>query len=162
MALDGLRNLIGNLQKFNWEIELDIIVTNNLDKVIEMQQEQMMEGKGVDGEYIRPFYSENPYFKTAEAAHKYALWKAKITPNSKRPLDVPNLYINGYYQSSIQARVSAKTLTIGSDSSISGEVEDVHKNALGLNKDSRTKFANEITLPEIKKVFKEQTGLEIT
>jgi hypothetical protein len=161
MALDGLKNLVNSLSKFNWEVELDIIVTNNLDKVIELQQEQMMEGKGVDGEFIRPFYSENPYFKTPEAAHKYALWKAKITPNSKRPLDVPNLYINGYYQGSIKARVSAKTLAIGSDSSISDAVEDVHKNALGLNAEKRLQFATEITLPEITKAFKEQTGLDI-
>lgn len=69
--------------------------------ILSMQRAQLMEGKSSDGEDLRPYYTEDPYFKTPEAAQRYAGWKQRITPNPKRNRNAPNLYINGSFHSEL-------------------------------------------------------------
>lgn len=158
----NLGDLIQALETFDPEKEVATIIEGHTDKLADLQRDQWMEGRGVDGEYIRPFYSENPYFKSPEAAARYAKWKAKITPNPQRPEDVPNLYINGYLHDSLYAEVVGDTFKIDSDVSFSQDAFEVHKNALGLDEEKRLLFAENITLPEFKEVLKEKTGLTIS
>lgn len=161
MPLDGIKQLIDNLTAFDFGQELTEIVVNYADVLGDLQREQMSEGRGVDGEYIRPFYSEDPYFKTAKAAADYANWKERITPNPKRPKDVPNLLINGYFYSSLKAKVEGDVFEIDSNVSLGEKVLDEHPNAQGLNAEKRLEFAETFTLPDIKASLLEKTGLEI-
>lgn len=69
--------------------------------ILSMQREQLMEGKASDGEDLRPYYTEDPYFKSKESAQRYAGWKQRITPNPKRNRNAPNLYINGRFHSGL-------------------------------------------------------------
>jgi hypothetical protein len=162
MPLDGLKELMDNLQAFDFGQEMEEIVADNPDKLTELQREQMLKGRGVDGEYIRPFYSENPYFKRPGAAARYAAWKQRITPNSERPEDVPNLTINDTFHNSLSAVVEGRTFDFDTSVDFGEKVFDVHKNAKGLDEDSRLEFAETITLPEIKDRLLAKTGLEIT
>ncbi len=164
MALDALKKLIDDLGAFDTQKEVVDIIEANTDLIVEMQSDQWMEGRGVDGEFLRPFYSENPYFKSKESAARYAKWKQKITPNPQRPDDVPNLYINGYLHSLLYADVYGEgsldaMLKIDSDAPFAPKVFSVHKNALGLNEEKRLLFAENVTLPEFKKILQEKTGL---
>lgn len=161
MDLTNLENIINGLKKFNAHDEILHIVEENKEKLSALQRDQMLKGRGIDGEYIRPFYSENPYFKKPGSALKYAQWKQKITPNSERPLDVPNLTINNRFHDSIFTKISGDVFSMESDDSNADHIISVHKNAIGLDADSRLKFATEITLPEFAKVFEEKTTLRI-
>lgn len=162
MPLDGMKGLINNLQAFDFGQEMQGIVHEYVDVLADLQREQMSEGRGVDGEYIRPFYSEDPYFKTAFAAEKYAEWKQKITPNPKRPKDVPNLFINGYFYSTLRPKLVASVFEIDSPSSLGEKVLEEHPTAQGLNAEKRKEFADMFTLPGITTSLREKTGLEIT
>lgn len=162
MALDGMKAFIDNLTAFDFGKELETIVEEHADALGDLQREQMSEGRGVDGKYIRPFYSEDPYFKTPGAAERYALWKEKITPNPKRPFDVPNLLINGYFYGSLTAKVSGGIFTIDTNVELGEKVFEEHKNAQGLNAEKRLEFAETFTLPNIKVALLEKTGLAIT
>jgi hypothetical protein len=162
MGMDNLISLIEKIEAFDAKAELSIIVSDQGEKISDLQRDQMLEGRGVDGEYIRPYYSENPYFKTPEAAKRYAKWKQKITPNPQRPEDVPNLIINGYFHNLIFMRMNGEDeFEIDSEASFSDNVFNVHKNARGLNEEKRLLFAENITLPEFKKVLLEKTNLEL-
>lgn len=161
MDLTNLENIITGLKSFNAHDEVLLIVENNSQKLSDLQREQMLKGRGVDGEYIRPFYSENPYFKKPGAALKYAQWKQKITPNAERPEDVPNLTINNRFHDSIYTKLSGDTFSMESDDSNADDIISVHQNAIGLDADSRLQFATEITLPEFAKVFEEKTTLRM-
>ncbi len=76
------------------------------------QREQLMEGKASDGNDIRPYYTEDPFFKTKEDALRYAAYKQKITPNSKRKRDAPNLYINGKFHSELEVQFRKEDMVI--------------------------------------------------
>jgi len=153
--------MIDALGAFDAEKEMVNIVDHNKQKVLDLQREQMMEGRGIDGQFIRPFYSENPYFKTMEQSQAYARWKQKITPNSKRPLDVPNLFINGRFHDSLFVEVGGNEFDIDATDYDATDIMSVHKNAIGLNDASRLEFAEKITIPEFGKVLKEKTGIDI-
>lgn len=160
--LDDFAQRIAKLQAFDFGQELQTIVEDNTDTIVDLQREQMLEGRGVDGEYIRPFYSENPYFKKPGAAQRYAEWKQKITPNAKRPIDVPNLTINDTFHNSLSADVESGVFEIKTSASFGDKVFEVHKNAQGLDEEKRLQFAESITLPAIKDALQTKTGLIIT
>lgn len=162
MPLDGLKELMTDLQAFDFGQEMETIVEKYVDVLGDLQREQWSEGRGVDGEYIRPFYSEDPYFKSALAAEKYATWKEKITPNPKRPKDVPNLLINGYFYSTLRPKVDGMVFEIDSPSELGEKVLEEHPTAQGLNAEKRLEFAETFTLPEISEALLSKTGLKLT
>lgn len=159
MALDGLMKLVEDLEKFDAHKELVVILSVNSETIADLQRDQMLEGRGADGEFIRPYYSENPYFKTKESAERYALWKEKITPNPQRPRDVPNLIINGYFHDSLSAKIGDEMFEIETSASFGDDVFRVHKNAQGLNEEKRLLFIENITLPAFGEALLEKTGL---
>lgn len=78
------------------------------------QSEQLLEGKRPDGQDIRPYYSEDPYFATKAQSDWYRAWK-QTTPygrNPKRKPDAPNLYINGKFHSELGVYFEADAITI--------------------------------------------------
>lgn len=162
MPLDNFKSLIDNLQAFDFGQEMVKIVEDNTDTIADLQRDQMLEGRGVDGEYIRPFYSEDPWFKKPGAAERYARWKQEITPNPQRPLDVPNLIVTGVFHDSLTAGVSGDEFEINTSASFGEDVFTEHPTAQGLDEEKRLLFAETITLPSISESLLEKTGLKIT
>jgi hypothetical protein len=162
MALDDLKNRIAALRAFDVKEEVRQIVDNSKDVLVEKQREQLLAGRGRDGEWIRPFYSENPYFATKQQAFAYAEWKATIEPNHGRPFDVPNLYIFGRFHASLFAVVTKDDYTIASDDPNAADIIGVHKNAIGLNDNSRAYYARVRLMPVFRVIFKQKTGMRIS
>lgn len=163
MPLDNLKRKIEALEDFDWERELYDIILRHAAEAEELQRDQMQRGLDADGEYIRPFYSENPYFKTRKQARDYAEWKQRISPGSDRPMDVPNLFINGFYQYSLHLQVSGTKYDFASDvaEKLANEIESVHKNVIGLNPEYRQQFYFRIVRKEMKKLIEEKLGLTL-
>ena len=86
-----------------------LAVLQSGDEIADLQREQMAEGKGVDGEDLRPLYSEDlrqrgGWFLSGESAARYAAWKESLGnpyQAGERNPDAPNLYINGKFYSEI-------------------------------------------------------------
>lgn len=85
------------------------------DLVVTSITEQLYSGVDGNGEFLSPTYDDDPYFNEFGPWHganyAYKKWKEKITPPIRslrlnlppRPLNVPNLFINGTFHGSIKA-----------------------------------------------------------
>jgi hypothetical protein len=161
MPFPGIEKLMTDLEAFDFGREMEEIVNAYAPDLGDLQREQWYEGRGRDGDYIRPFYSEDPYFETPKQAKAYAAWKQKITPNPKRPEDVPNLIINGYFYSSLKPKIEGRVFDFDTNE-FGDKVLEEHPNAAGLDPERRQEFADTFTTPEIQFRLKEKTGLNIT
>lgn len=78
------------------------------DRIVELQKEQLAEGKAASGEDLRPYYSEDikptGYFNSTATAANYAAWKQTINnpyeAGARNP-DAPNLFITGKFYGEI-------------------------------------------------------------
>jgi hypothetical protein len=118
--MERLIELANRLRSIDVEKMLDEILNDLLPEIISLNKEQLWDGKTKNNADIHPFYSEDPYFKSASQARAYAGWKQRITPNSDRYFDAPNLYINGYYHSLIKGVIMDKYIEIDADGFGSG------------------------------------------
>lgn len=81
--------------------QASIQVRRQTPVLLELQRDQMYAGLNAKGQYITPYYSQDPWFKSKESAARYAAWKARLNQRRPapylppRPEDVPNLIING-------------------------------------------------------------------
>ena len=95
-------------------------VISHPDDILELQKEQLFEGKRPDGEDIRPYYSEDlrpsGYFYSVESAKHYADWKLNeisypYSAKNRNP-DAPNLYINGRFHDELDVQFDSDTVGI--------------------------------------------------
>lgn len=89
------------------------------ERIVDLQKEQLAEGKDASGEDLRPYYSEDlkpsGYFHSTATAANYAAWKAGIDnpyqAGTRNP-DAPNLYINGKFYSEIGVQFGTDRVVI--------------------------------------------------
>ena len=135
--------MLRRIRAINLVNEVGDIVGQNLDQITALQKKQLMQGKDNKGQLFSPKHSENPFFKTPQAALNYAAWKQKITPET--PFDVPNFYINGYYHSSISFAREGQIISAEATASFADKIDQEFNNSvLGLNPDSKSEAWNEI------------------
>jgi hypothetical protein len=129
----------------------------NEAKIVDLNKAQLYDGKDIFGNDIRPFYSQDTFFKTQAQAQGYIKWKQKITPNSSRNPDAPNLFINGFHYSMIGLLKKGKDVFIGIKSSnkITSSIESKYKDIYGLNHESQEKINKEIIIPAINNFLKQ-------
>lgn len=115
----------------------DVLVRHEAD-VLDLQRQQLFEGKRPDGEDIRPLYSEDlkprGYFHSVESAGRYAAWKEDISPYSaSRNPDAPNLYINGRFHSELGVNFDAETVAVIGETSYAQGIMLKYADAFGLS-----------------------------
>lgn len=119
----------------------------------EMNIEQLMQGLNSQGEQLSPKYSEDPYFKSRQAALNYARWKKKLFPDT--PFDVPNLIIIGTYHNSITAKRAGNQVQFRASATFASSIEAKYgKKELGLSPDNKQIAYREIVKPELVKEIK--------
>lgn len=134
------------------------ILTGRSDEYLELQREQLFEGKASDGEDIRPYYSEDlqnrgGYFSSPQAAAAYANWKANEVSyptfgNLKRNIDAPNLYITGEFHSQLALVVAGGRIEVIPTDKLSVEVmERYGADTFGLTEENLDKVRQEWILP---------------
>ena len=113
-------------------------VNEEKDFVLDLNREQLYDGKDREGNDLHPTYFEDPYFKSPAQAAGYSRWKDKITPNPRRTPGVPNLFINGYYYKSIVLAVDKQGLKYNSGFDDQNNINQKYGGKLyGLDKDNR-------------------------
>lgn len=134
------------------------ILPKLLDYIAELNRWQMGKGLGYDGEYM-PSYLNDPFFETRQQAVGYMLYKKKVSPNTQKPVDIIDYYVNGYTHDRVVATIS------GSDVTMIANVEWMDKmiqnRALGLNEASLKELRSEMLYPMMVLELKERIGLEM-
>lgn len=94
-------------------------IVNRGDDILELQRQQLFEGKAASGEDIRPYYSEDlkprGWFHSVESAGRYAAWKKdgiSYPYRANRNPDAPNLYINGKFHDELGVQFNRDTVGI--------------------------------------------------
>ena len=133
-----------------WEIIKQSILSFK-EEIIKLNQNQLWDGKTFTGADVRPYYSEDPYFKTEKQAIGYRNYKQKITPNSRRNPDAPNLFINGYFHSLIDVIDRGNYIEIGAqgfENYFGDDLDEKFKNIYGLT-DENWELIKKKILPDV-------------
>ena len=100
------------------EVVRNVLVRHG-EEILDLQREQLFEGKASSGEDIRPYYSEDlkpkGYFHSVASAGRYAAWKQdgiNYPYRANRNPDAPNLYINGRFHDELGVRFMADSMGI--------------------------------------------------
>lgn len=100
-------------------IFLQVVLNDRREEIIASQREQLLEGKGSDGNDMRPYYSEDlkpdGWFHSKESAMRYALWKKtgiSYPVDVQRNTDAPNLYINGKFHGEMEVRAGSTSVGV--------------------------------------------------
>lgn len=127
----------------------------NESTIVSLNQSQLYDGKAVDGGDIHPLYTEDSFFKTQSQAQGYIKWKQKITPNSSRNPNSPNLMINGYFYRSLHLVIEGGNTFIRSISAgtLGDTISSKYKNIFGLNVKNQEKVNNDIIYPSIRQLI---------
>lgn len=102
-GMKKLDDLITVLEFFLGSIDsiIEGVIKDNEHKILEEVRAQLWDGLTGNLTQITPNYLNDPYFETRGQAIGYMEWKQKITPNSRRRKETPNLFINGYFHGTL-------------------------------------------------------------
>lgn len=153
MGIRSAISILSNLRKSIPAISEES-VSETKDHFMDLNRDQLMEGKNKTGENISPSYLEDPYFKTKEAAMRYSEWKDRITPSSIRPKGVPNLYIVGKFHNSLSPSVSGGKISVQSTFEDANDIENKYDGIYGLNGEKKSVYIKESVRPVFNKKFR--------
>lgn len=118
------------------EIVADIAEEHEAE-LAQMNREQLLAGKDNQGRYLIK-YTDDPFFKSREAAIRYMNWKKHISPNKDKPADVADFFISGYTHGTIFANRQGKSIVFDSTGRFNASILQKTNGAyLGLNEESR-------------------------
>ena len=153
--LADLENTIEKLQAFSFGQELENIVVTHKDDLKVLQRAQWgEESKDRFGNEITlNGRGYSPY--TVTLKQLYGVGLGRVT-------DRVTNYQTGALYNNLYATVQNGEFELKSNVPYFDELMQREGDANGLDEDYRRIFGEEITLPEIKRIFKEKTGLEIS
>lgn len=138
--------------------------------LLDYMRTQLFEGKGADGKDLRPLYSEDlksngGFFKTAEAAKRYADWKKGLSypKNVNRNADAPNLYITGRFHKEFDVLIEPdEMIFLGTTAWAERIIDKYNLVNFGLNETYVRKMIDEIVYPLIKPLILDYLNGKIT
>lgn len=141
-------------------------LASSSDAVIDLIQEQIYSGVDGEGHYLSPTYDEDPFFeKPGRWYHKasiYKYWKEIITPPVRspllcldpRPVEVPNLFIDGTFFGQINASMHGDMLDVSPGNGNGPDIEKKYGDRLFmLGNDAVEWFNLEYLWPNIEKLL---------
>lgn len=150
----GINEMIHRFGRLNRKEAIATALDQTKDRMIELQREQLLEGKTSKGDDITPSYLDDPYFKSRQAAQRYSAWKDRITPHPIRKSGTPNLFINGAFHKSIEAVIKPGSVIISATFKKAASIEGKFKDIYGLNDEKTgayTKVMGPVAVEEMKK-----------
>lgn len=133
---------------------------SDVDGIMRMQYEQLAEGKASSGQDLRPYYSEDSYFKTKAQSDWYRDWKRSIVPAvvplRPRNPDAPNLYINGKFWNELAVTFSDEAMTVDGGTDYARDIVDKYGLAsFGLNAYNQGFLADNLLKPYLLRKLRE-------
>ncbi len=134
--------------------------------VVDLIQEQIYSGIDGHGEYLSPLYDNDPFFEEPgywyHRAADYKAWKYQITPPvqspnlclAPRPVEVPNLFIDGTFFGQINAAVHGDYLDVSPGNGNGPAIKEKYgENLFVLGNDAVEWFNIEYMWPAIEHFF---------
>lgn len=155
-----LQEIITRFEELDSQLEQIIVdvLTDEKQHILDLNREQLYDGKNSEGIDLSPTYYEDPYFKSLEQAVGYSDWKDKITPNPRRTQGVANLFINGFFYKSIDVTINKDGLRFNSSFDDENEISNKYGgNIFGLddeNKEDLNETANPSMISKIRDFLK--------
>lgn len=133
----------------NLELAAREAIAETKGPLLDLNREQLMEGKRRDGKDVTPSYFEDPYFESVEEAVGYSDWKDEITPNSIRKRGTPNLFIIGKFHYSIDIKLSPFKIEFLSSSPIAKDIRKKYGPLIySLNTEKKIKYLQSWLRPQ--------------
>jgi len=160
-----MATVLGMLRRFE-RLDSEQMLLNTMkesaDDIRDINLEQMYDGKTSEGVDITPSYLDDPYWDEhggLPAAEAYSAWKDQITPNPRRHRHTPNLFINGYYHSSIRVTVNGAKITWNSTFDDMNDISEKFKNIYGLGGVYKDVFLRTYLAPVLREKMFKAVGL---
>lgn len=140
MGIDKFRRIRERLQQLPALLETEIgnAIALQANEIEEMQREQLLAGRGKDGEKLEPKYKSSSYAKQ----------KNRLNPEAG--FGNPDLKKSGVYHRSITVRAYASYMEIDATDYKAKYLTPRYPNAIGLNILSVVRLQREIILPHLK------------
>lgn len=156
MPFDNARKLIQDLQSFDFGEELQNIVSDNSGKLTEMVKDQLTEGESGDEKPSTIFGRRGYSPRTVAIKEANGQGLGAVT-------DRVTNYMTGAFYESLRTNTEDKVFETDSDVPYFADIQLYSRDSLlEVGEENRKEFGQDITLPGIKKIFKEKTGLIIT
>jgi hypothetical protein len=142
------------------------VVARTPDVILDLNRDQLLQGRDADGNLLSPTYTNDPYFKTREAAGRYAKMKynweeahrqrmSYAELYGEKPADVPNLIVTGPFQDSMFVQTSMDSYTIDSMYKDADDISAKYKNRVyGLAPKSKEFYYFGFIRPAILSLYK--------
>lgn len=151
MALNGLKTLYNGLSELDLEQEQYRIIEENKDEIVLAQAEVLSEGKDITGQKRNDEY--RPFTIN---------YKQQFGQGLGRVVDRVTFFMTGNLYYSLFARVTAKTFIVTSPlATYDKMINRIGERNYGLDPQRTKQFRETITIPNLKKVFFERTGLSL-
>lgn len=155
-----IKGLLDKVRQVDLRREVPMII-QYYDLFIENAiRDQLYDGKNSLGEDITPSYLDDPFFKSPEQALAYSKWKDKITPNPNRKTHTPNLFINGYFHSTINLKVTKEEIIYDTNAFGKEIIAKYGDKLLGMGPITKEVFIEDLFYPRLKKIITQITGLK--
>lgn len=161
--IETVRNKIASLPE-----TVNQIVAGNQDVLLSLNRDQMLLGRGSDGEPFTPGYLGDPYFSTPQEAETYAKMKYKLEAKHKARVEnptiypekarnTPNLIVTGSFQDNMFILTEGDTFLLGSTYPDTKDIEGKYDNRVfGLAPASKKYFYTNFIHPALRKLLKEK------
>lgn len=146
-----------------WNESMDIMISDLSEDMVQMNKDQLWDGKTTEGVNITPGYMEDPYFETPKKGQNYAIWKKKISGNPARSFNTPNFFIDGrLVYDTLKVKKNADHLEIEPDGSYDGsraaDFDKKYKNIYGLTRNNLNIIIEKLK-PKLKVRIKQKLGI---
>ena len=155
------------------------VVQQTSDVLIDLNRDQLLQGRDADGELLKPTYTEDPYFSTEaatrmwprltprERADKYykmkkdweATHKARMTYvelYGQKPDNVPNLLITGnWFFNFFFVNVTKEAYTLGSTGYVADDIKQKYPRVFGIAPKSAEFYYFSFIRPAIERLYKQ-------
>lgn len=95
------------------------VLQEHEEEIMQEQHIQLLEGKGSDGDDLRPYYTEDlkphGHFKNVESASAYMVWKESLNypyQVTRGNSNAPNLYINGRFYNEMEIKFDVDAMAV--------------------------------------------------
>jgi hypothetical protein len=151
MPIPGLKKLAIGLSSIDLEEEQYRIVEDNRDDIVLAQAEVLSEGKDKTGN------------KRADEYRPFTIqYKQEFGRGLGRVVDRVTFFMTGNLYYSLFARVSKRTFSVESPlPTFDKMIERIGKDNYGLDPQRKAAFRDRITIPRLKSIFFERTGLHL-
>lgn len=155
MALTDFKERIGKLQSFDFGAELEIIVSENVERLPDLIRKQLEEGLSGDGKPSTIFGSTTYSPLTVEIKQSEGIGLGGVT-------DRITNYMTGAFYESIRMVMDGQLLDADSDVSYFGDIRLYSSEALlEVSPENRLEFAETITMPAIKAALLSKAGIKV-